>query len=246
MSLRMALGQTVEAVEVLVVEDGRDTASKQVVASFDDPRVRSLRLLRRSGSQAKPNNRGWAQARGSIIAYLGHDDLWQDDHLESLIPLFGDGADLAHSGSVFIGPPPEGRIELAGGEAWNPSTWVPPSSFAHLRDSPRLPKWVSHMSTGWPIDHAFLLAAEERGARVMASERTTVLKFPAAWRPGIYRTLDASLQAGYFERLQLQPRLAEAIASDARERGVKATVKAPPHAAPGHIARVMRKRKGAD
>src|SRR5580693_3421541 len=71
-----ALAQTFADFELLVVGDGCTDDSAAVVAGFPDPRVRWFNLPANSGHQSTPNNEGLRQARGELIAYLGHDDLW--------------------------------------------------------------------------------------------------------------------------------------------------------------------------
>ena len=71
-----ALGQTFRNLEVLVVGDGCTDDSEAVVTAIDDPRLRWINLPENTGHQSGPNNEGLRQARGQLIAYLGHDDLW--------------------------------------------------------------------------------------------------------------------------------------------------------------------------
>jgi glycosyltransferase involved in cell wall biosynthesis len=74
-SLASIVGQTYQDLEVLIVDDASTDASAQIVASFDDPRIRYWR---------QPSNRGIfptlqegiARARGSLIAFYHSDDLY--------------------------------------------------------------------------------------------------------------------------------------------------------------------------
>lgn len=72
-----ALAQTVEDVEVVVVDD----ASPTPVALPDHPRLRVVRL-ERNGGGAAARNAGLAEARGRWITYLDDDDLLRPAHLE--------------------------------------------------------------------------------------------------------------------------------------------------------------------
>src|SRR3954454_8989205 len=80
-SIGSVLRQTFTDFELLVVGDGCTDDSEQVVASIDDPRVRWINLPENTRHQSGPNNEGLRQARGELIAYLGHDDLWLPHHL---------------------------------------------------------------------------------------------------------------------------------------------------------------------
>src|SRR5256714_13138994 len=84
-SIGSVLRQTFTDFELLVVGDGCTDDSEQVVAAIGDPRVRWINLPANHRQQSAPNNEGLRQARGEIIAYLGHDDLWLPHHLEVLV-----------------------------------------------------------------------------------------------------------------------------------------------------------------
>jgi hypothetical protein len=52
------------------------------VQSFRDPRIRFVNLPERHGYQSGPHNPGLTLARGHLIAFLNHDDLFFPDHLD--------------------------------------------------------------------------------------------------------------------------------------------------------------------
>src|SRR5918911_4537877 len=94
-SIGSVLRQTFSDFEVLVVGDGCTDDSESVVKAVNDKRVRWINLPVNTGHQSGPNNEGLRQARGEIIAYLGHDDLWLPHHLSCLVAAIAAGADLA-------------------------------------------------------------------------------------------------------------------------------------------------------
>lgn len=75
------LYQTVSDFEIVVVDDGSTDNTMEVLASFDDPRVRWVRLDSPRGIAAA-RNLGTQQARGEYIAVLDDDDLMVPDRLE--------------------------------------------------------------------------------------------------------------------------------------------------------------------
>src|ERR1043166_3496543 len=103
-SIGSVLRQTIQDFEVLVVGDGCTDDSEQVVNAQNDDRIRWINLPANSGHQSDPNNEGLRQARGSLIAYLGHDDLWFPHHLASLSTALNAGSDLAFTLTEVIGP----------------------------------------------------------------------------------------------------------------------------------------------
>src|SRR5579863_5505361 len=105
-SIGSVLGQSFADFELLVIGDGCTDESEQVVGAIGDPRLRWIGLPTNSGHQSTPNNEGLRQARGELIAYLGHDDLWLPHHLSVLCAaLEPDKSGLAYAWTALI---PEG------------------------------------------------------------------------------------------------------------------------------------------
>jgi glycosyltransferase involved in cell wall biosynthesis len=88
-SVRSALAQTVEDIEVLVVDDGSPTPVSTALEEIGDARLRIFRLSRNRGVSAA-RNVALTHARAAIIGQLDADDLWDRDHLERLLLAFED------------------------------------------------------------------------------------------------------------------------------------------------------------
>ena len=86
------LRQTIESVraqtytnwEMLIVDDCSTDETDDVVASFDDERIRYFKNERNSGA-AVSRNRALREARGKYVAFLDSDDLWTPDKLEKQV-----------------------------------------------------------------------------------------------------------------------------------------------------------------
>lgn len=209
-AIQSALQQTFRDFEYLVVGDGCTDDSEQVVASFQDPRLRWHNLATNSGSQSAPNNKGLELARGEYIAYLGHDDVWHPTHLEHLVrTMDATGADWAHPLAVMIGPPGSGVRRLVG--------LVPPngdmtqaafntSGVMHRRSLiERIGGWKDYRTLELAPDREFHERAFRSGGRLAQSDNLSVFKFPSAWRKNVYRDKPFQEQAEYLERMKTEP-----------------------------------------
>ncbi len=74
--------QSLDAWELRVVGDRCDPRTARVLESFNDDRIVYTNLPERFGEQSGPNSIGIALATGSYVAFLNHDDVWLQDHLE--------------------------------------------------------------------------------------------------------------------------------------------------------------------
>ncbi len=93
--------QTYPAWEIIVVDDASQDGTAEIVQEFarsiKDHRVECICHPHNYGvSQAR--NTGIAQAQGEYLAFLDHDDLWRDHHLETAVSqLEAANADLVYS-----------------------------------------------------------------------------------------------------------------------------------------------------
>lgn len=199
-SIRSVLSQTLKDFELLVVGDACTDETETVVRAVLDPRVRWLNLDKRVGSQSGPNNAGLAAARAEVIAYLGHDDIWEPDHLARLAALFrsDDPPDIAVSGAIFHlpnGVPGSHVTGIFPDAADVRPYFFPPSSFAHTRDAiGRIGPWHMPLEIRAPVDEDLLLRAVAAGLRFRSTGVVTVHKFAAGHRYLSYLLQDAREQ----------------------------------------------------
>jgi glycosyltransferase involved in cell wall biosynthesis len=199
--------QTLSSFELLVIGDGCTDDSNDVVASFHDSRFCWENLPRNSGHQSAANNRGLELARGKWIAYLGHDDLWMPNHLESLLrEAEKTGADVAFSLAIVIGAPGcDGRGlfgAFEGGE-FTRGSHLPPSALLHRKAlTDQCGSWPDHRFTQGSPETALLERFFDGGAKFVGLSEVTVFKFPSSWRPWSYRKQQCDEQADFFERMQ--------------------------------------------
>jgi glycosyltransferase involved in cell wall biosynthesis len=71
--------------EIVAIDDGSTDNSADIVAGFDDPRVRLIRQDNAGPSAAR--NAALHHARAAFVAFLDSDDLWRPAHLQTLVAL---------------------------------------------------------------------------------------------------------------------------------------------------------------
>jgi glycosyltransferase involved in cell wall biosynthesis len=104
-AIESVLAQTYDRWELLLVDDGSDDASAEIVAAYverDLARIRSLtRPKGRNRSAAR--NYGIRLARGNVIAFLDADDVWTPRKLEQQVTLLEGNPDASfvYGGSEF-------------------------------------------------------------------------------------------------------------------------------------------------
>jgi Glycosyl transferase family 2 len=184
------LDQTREDFELLVVGDACTDESEAVVGAVPDPRVRWINLPERARHQSGPNQAALEVARGEVVAYLGHDDLWLPQHLELVAGAVDAGAAWAHGDVLFV--PPGGEPYVIPGPTWRyePGLGIPPTSLAHRRDVALVAGgWRRPEATGEVMpDTALWAAIHDRTGPPAWVHHLTSVKIPSASREGVYRT----------------------------------------------------------
>ncbi len=84
-ALQSVLNQTVQASEIIVVNDGSTDKSVEAVAEIKDSRIRIINQPNKGVSVAR--NNGISQAGSELVAFLDADDAWKPDFLETITRL---------------------------------------------------------------------------------------------------------------------------------------------------------------
>jgi glycosyltransferase involved in cell wall biosynthesis len=243
-SIGSVLDQTFTDFELLVVGDACTDESADAVGAIanSDARVHWHNLPLNRGHQAGPNNEGIRRARGALIAYLGHDDLWLPEHLEAMIAAVDDGAAIALSNALLVGADGVGRIGPAPNASWRPGAWIRPTTMLHAKS-------LALAVGGWRMPHATGDVDPEADLlRRMASSageptwlpRLTAVKLSAAKRQNVYRDRPFHEQAAWLDRIraaedpEAELRAVASASESARPEGSRRGVR--------RIVRVVRRR----
>ena len=82
-TIRSILAQTQTNFELIVVDDGSTDDTEAIVRGFlTDGRIQLIQQENRGIAGAR--NRGIERARGELISFLDHDDLWMPDYLAAM------------------------------------------------------------------------------------------------------------------------------------------------------------------
>lgn len=197
--------QTYQDWEHVIVGDACSDETATLVESYGDPRLRYINRSVHFGEQSGPNNDGVAAARGELIAYLNHDDLWFADHLDSLTAhLDALQADLVHAPRIEVDASGVVRCGVTNAKLrYAPSQFVPASLWLVKRDLlTELKGWRAARSI-----HAsnpsqdFLVRAWRKKKLLACVPRMTAIILASGGRRGAYLRRDASQHADLFARM---------------------------------------------
>lgn len=93
------LGQSHDAVDVVVVDDGSQDGTAELVAAVADRRLRVVSQA--NAGVARARNRGAAEVRGELLAFLDADDVWAPDKLHKQIAALERRPEWAFVGSFM-------------------------------------------------------------------------------------------------------------------------------------------------
>ncbi|MNX92155.1 Poly-beta-1,6-N-acetyl-D-glucosamine synthase [compost metagenome] len=118
----LALDYPTDRLEVLIVTDGCTDGTEDVVLAVQDPRVRLLHRMERSG-KVNALNAAIPQARGEIVVGSDANCFFEADCLRHLVRHFGDPRVALVAGEKRIHQG-EGTVSLGEGLYWRYESWL--------------------------------------------------------------------------------------------------------------------------
>lgn len=205
-SIGSVLRQTFTDFEVLVVGDGCTDDSQAVVESIQDERVKWINLPSNSGHQSQPNNEGLKHARGEIIAYIGHDDLWLPHHLQCLTGEIANGSDLAYGIAGLVKVEGSSDVSILFPLKYESGLWIPPTVVAHRRMlTETLGGWRNYKELTVDPEVDLWQRAFDANYKLTLVSRLSAIKFPAAYRRDAYKKRSAVEQSHWTQRIMNEP-----------------------------------------
>ncbi|WP_343707597.1 glycosyltransferase family 2 protein [Flavobacterium sp.] len=101
-SIKSVLNQTYSNWELIVVDDGSNDSTAQIIKKNQIVDNRIKYIYQTNSKQAKARNNGIKNAKGEILAFLDSDDLWLPNKLEKTLNLFDqNNYDLIFTNSYY-------------------------------------------------------------------------------------------------------------------------------------------------
>ncbi len=95
-AIESVLGQTYSKLEIIVVDDGSEDNSRQIIKSYAD---KIKPIFQQNQGVAAARNRGVAESNGEYIAFLDADDAWLPEKIEKQVELLISNPEL---GLVYV------------------------------------------------------------------------------------------------------------------------------------------------
>lgn len=99
-TVESVLGQTFGDYELIIVDNGSNDGSHEIVAAFTDNRIKIVRLEENVGV-SNARNKGVAMASAPIVTFLDADDWWEPTFLEEMAGLINRHPDAGIYGTGY-------------------------------------------------------------------------------------------------------------------------------------------------
>lgn len=115
-------GQTIQANEIIIVDDGSTDGSGDIVKSFNNPMIKVIWQENRGPTTAR--NTGIEEASNELIGFLDADDEWLPDFLETILTLKTNFPDCGAYATSTYTVRPNGKIYYPDLSFVPPEPWI--------------------------------------------------------------------------------------------------------------------------
>ncbi|WP_245564878.1 glycosyltransferase family 2 protein [Spirosoma panaciterrae] len=213
-AIQTVLSQTEQDWELLVIGDHCTDNTADVIASFNDPRIRFINLPANIGEQSGPNNVGLKQARSEFIAFLNHDDLWFSNHLAACLDTIRlTTADLVFGVCALVMPDGQVNIgEVMPDSKYHPAYFIPASGWLFRKEIVNeVGYWLSYRAIWLYPSHDWLRRVYRKGKRIVPIRQLTWLAIPSGNRKNSYSERQSEEHAYYFSQISTNPAFKEEL-----------------------------------
>ncbi|GAB2786743.1 glycosyltransferase [Rhabdobacter roseus] len=203
--------------ELIVVGDCCTDNTQEVVSAFEDSRIQFINLPENFGEQSGPNNEGLKKARGPFIAFMNHDDLWFQDHLQvCLDSLRQKQADLMLAAGI-IDYTDGKKFDISGlpsrQHGFHPARlFVPASNWLFRKELiQEVGFWRPARDLYLVPSHDWLERVHKLGKKIAFTEQITVLALPSSSRRNAYLDRAYLENEKYYQQVKHNSRFREQL-----------------------------------
>ncbi|MCR9251594.1 MAG: glycosyltransferase family 2 protein [bacterium] len=212
-SIKSVINQTHKNWELIVIGDKCTDDTEQTVASFNDPRITFKNLETNIGEQSGPNNIGLEMSNGQYIAILNHDDLWMDNHLETLIDsIESTDADLTYSWWISADRKGFNKLNLDPTGGFSLDGFYPASSWlfkSDLRTS--IGPWKYFKEIHQIPSQDWIKRVFKKGKKISSSRNVSMIAVQSGLRKDSYINREYKISETWFNKLQEQDLLLKEV-----------------------------------
>lgn len=175
-TIASVLRQTLNDLEIIVVDDGSTDNTRAVVKRIKDDRVKYF--YKDNGGAASARNLGLSKARGDYVAFLDSDDLWPENYLEVMLSYLENNNEFGAGYSPITVLYPDGSKIKSYKRPEGKSGWITPDLF---KSSFVWPSAAVFRSSAWKyfyFDEALKKTSEDSDAFLRLSMHTQFLFVP--------------------------------------------------------------------
>ena len=170
------LTQTLDDLEVLVVDDGSTDNTKEVIGSIADTRVKYLR--KGNTGPAGARNFGLSKAEGQYVLFLDSDDFWPENYLEVMLSRLKQNSEFGGGYSPITVVHADGRREESYKRPNGKSGWLTADLFKRGFIWPSAAIFRSAVWEDFYFDELLARTSEDSDAFLRLSTRTQLLFVP--------------------------------------------------------------------